>query len=186
MYTLSKPHLSSLLPLGLTLPTLLYATEPLTTPILRIETGMHTTRINSISVDATERFLVTASQDKTLRLWELATGKLLTTYRVPIDEWGEGGLYATAIAPAGGWVAGAGFTGTWNGTSTSIYLFNRQTGELERRLSGLEQVISHLCISPDGQYLAATLGGGWGLRIWNTQTWQPIFRDDDYGDSMQF
>jgi len=183
MYTLSKPYLSSLLPIGLAIPTLLYATEPPTAPILRIETGMHLAQINSISVDATEQFLVTASYDKTLRLWELATGKLLITYRIPMGEGDEGKLLATAISPKGSWVAGAGWTGyEWDGIH-SIYLFNRQTGELERRLLGLEQVTNHLCVSPDGQYLAAILGGYWGLRIWNTQTWQPVFRDDDYGDS---
>ena len=41
-------------------------------PYLRIETGAHTARVNRIDVDAAERFLVSASDDKTARVWEYA------------------------------------------------------------------------------------------------------------------
>jgi WD40 repeat protein len=57
-----------------------HANEPSTEPILRIETGMHTAVIKRIGVDAAERFLLTASDDKTLRLWDLHTGDLLNIY----------------------------------------------------------------------------------------------------------
>ena len=43
---------------ALLFPLLALAAEP---PILRLETGMHTVKINSIAVDAGERFLVTVS-----------------------------------------------------------------------------------------------------------------------------
>jgi WD40 repeat protein len=169
----------------LLLPTLVTAaTDSPTNPILRIETGMHTAPIRSISVDAAERFLLTAADDKTLRLWELETGSLLKIYRPPIGTGtSEGKIHAGALSPDGEWVAGGGWTGVeWDG-KVSIYLFNRATGELIRRLTGLEEVILHLCFSPDGQYLAATLGGGWGVRVWETHTGQIVLSDTDYADS---
>ena len=43
------------------------AAEPPEEPILRIETGMHTAKINRIGVDAAERILVTASDEKTVK-----------------------------------------------------------------------------------------------------------------------
>jgi len=158
-----------------------HANEPTTEPILRIETGMHTAPISQIGVDAAERFLLTASDDKTLRLWDLHTGDLLKTYRVPIGAGNEGKLYSGAISPDGEWVAGAGWTKASTG-SHNVYLFNRTNGKLVKRLSGLENVIPHLCFSPDGQYLGASLGGKNGVRVWNTQTWQQIFSDTDYAD----
>jgi WD40 repeat protein len=48
--------------------------EPPREPILRIETGMHTSVIRHLDVDHAGKFLVTASEDKTARVWELATG----------------------------------------------------------------------------------------------------------------
>src|SRR5438046_1356311 len=46
--------------------------EPLTAPILRIEAGMHTATIRRISADRAGRLVLTASDDKTARLWSAA------------------------------------------------------------------------------------------------------------------
>jgi len=160
-----------------------HADEPTTEPILRIETGMHTAAIRRIGVDAAERFLLTASRDKTLRLWDLHTGDLLKIYRVPIGKGNEGKLYSGAISPDGEWVVGAGWTGYEWDNNNSIYLFNRASGQLVKRLYGLENVIFHLCFSPDGQYLGASLGGANGVRVWDTSDWNLIFKDTDYAGS---
>ena len=47
--------------------------EPPTQPILRTETGMHTAPISAIDVDPSGRWLVSASRDKTVRVWDLST-----------------------------------------------------------------------------------------------------------------
>ena len=60
--------------------------EPPTTPVLRLETGMHTAAILSIGMDAAQRYLVTGSTDKTVRVWELASGQLLRTLRPPLGR----------------------------------------------------------------------------------------------------
>lgn len=60
-----------------------HAAEPPTTPILRLETSMHTAPIWSIASDAEGRWLVTASLDKTARLWDIDSGQLLTVLRPP-------------------------------------------------------------------------------------------------------
>src|SRR5437588_8515914 len=74
-------------------------------PILRIETGMHTGPINGIAVDRDERYLVTGSEDETVRVWDLHTGDLLRTLRVPIGPGDEGKINAVAISPDGKIVA---------------------------------------------------------------------------------
>ena len=53
-------------------------------PVLRIETGMHTAMISRIGVDAACTRIATASDDKTARLWSLPDGKLQRTNRPPI------------------------------------------------------------------------------------------------------
>ncbi len=42
------------------------------TPQLRLDPGMHTARIKRIDVDAEGRYLVSASDDKTVRVWSAA------------------------------------------------------------------------------------------------------------------
>jgi WD40 repeat protein len=59
-------------------------------PILKIETGMHTAPIRRIGIDSAERFLVTGSDDKTIKVWELKRGKLIKTLRPPIGNGKEG------------------------------------------------------------------------------------------------
>jgi WD40 repeat protein len=153
---------------------------PLTTPFLRIETGMHTAPIWRIDVDAQERYLVTASNDKTARVWDLTSGRLLQVLRPPIGPGDEGKLYAVAISPDGETMAVGGFTGP-EGGKNNIYLFDRNSGRLQRRITLLD-VIDHLAYSADGRYLAAALGGGYGIRVYRIRDGVEVGRDTDYGD----
>ena len=156
--------------------------QPPDTPFLRIEAGMHTAPIRRIDVDAQARFLVTASDDKTARVWSLASGELLKVLRPPIGSGNEGKLYAVAISPDGGTVATAGWSRLARDGQLHIYLFDRASGRLQRRISGLPNVIYHLAYSPDGRYLAAALGGANGIRVYETRDYREIARDVDYGD----
>lgn len=158
--------------------------EPPTAPFLRLETGMHTASIRRIGIDAANRYLVTGSQDKTVRVWELATGRLLRTLRVPIDMGDEGRIDAIALSPDGRTVAAAGYTGwEWDG-SVSIDLFERESGRLLRRLTGFPWVIKHLLYSRDGAFLVATLGNTKGIRLYRTQDFTLVASDTAYDDEV--
>jgi WD40 repeat protein len=129
--------------------------QPPDTPVLRIEAGMHTAPIRRIDVDAQARFLVTASYDKTARVWNIISGELLKVLRPPIGSGDEGNLYAVAISPNGGTVATAGWS---RFPDNDIYLFDRASGRLQRRISGLPNVINHLAYAPDGRYTSHGFG----------------------------
>ena len=73
--------------------------------ILRIETGMHNDTIRRIGLDRERRSLVTGSDDKTVRVWNLKDGTLVKTLRPPIGSGNEGRIYAVAISPDGKTVA---------------------------------------------------------------------------------
>lgn len=165
--------------LALLFPLLALAAEP---PILRLETGMHTATIKRIAVDAGERFLVTASNDKTAWLWSLPEGRLLEILRPPFGEGPEGQLYAVAISPDARTIATGG--GTGHEGNYSIYLFDRQSGRLTRRIAGLPNVISHLAYSKDGRFLAAGLGGDNGIRIYRSDGYALAAEDREYGDTV--
>jgi WD40 repeat protein len=148
---------------------------------LRIETGGHGAKINRIAVDAAERYLVSAADDKTVRVWELATGKALRVFRPPLGEGNEGKLYSVAITADGALVAAGGWTGPVN--SNSIYLIDRQSGAFRTPIPGLPNVINHVAFSTDGRHLAATLGVGEGLRVFRVSDGAEVFRDKYGSDS---
>ncbi|MDP2267936.1 MAG: hypothetical protein Q8K46_02100, partial [Deltaproteobacteria bacterium] len=155
------------------------AAEPPPKPILRIETGLHTAPIRRIATDAEGRWLVTASDDKTLRLWDLKKGTILKTLRPPLDEGNIGKLYSVAMSPDGAYIATGGWT--LGGKGSSIYVFQRATGHMVHRITGMPNVIYELAWSPDGRYLAAGLGGKNGIRVFRSGDYAPIGQDWDYG-----
>ena len=79
-------------------------------PVLVLDPGMHTARINHADVDAAGRYAVTGSDDKTVRVWSVADGRLLRTIRVPAGPDNVGKIYAVAISPDGELIAAGGWT----------------------------------------------------------------------------
>ena len=67
----------------------------------------------------------------------------------------------------------------------SVYIFEAATG-LVTRLGRLGNVIIHLAFSPDGSRLAATLGGGEGMRLWEAGSWRLLAEDKDYGGKHSY
>src|SRR5262245_18590381 len=135
--------------------------------ILRIDPGMDTAPIRRIWVDAGCTRRATGSHDKTVRLWRLPEGKLLRTLRLPIGPGNDGKVYAIALAPDASWVAAGGQDAARNALGGHfVYILQPSTGAMITRLGPLGSVISSLAVSSDGRYLAATLGSGQGLRVW--------------------
>ena len=148
-------------------------------PVLTVDPGMHTAIITSVAVDAASRFLVTGALDKTVRIWSVADGQLLQTIRVPAGLGNVGKIYAVAMRPDGDLVAAGGWTSKEG--DNAIYLFDRSTGVMARRISNLPNAVFQLVFSADGRYLAATLGGAEGLRIYDRETdWAEVARDGSY------
>jgi WD40 repeat protein len=157
------------------------APELPTEPILRIETGKHGAIIWRIDTDAANRFAVTASDDKTVRVWSLPEGHPLRVLRLLIDQGNMGKAFAVAISPDGTTVAVGGWTAP-NGLNTNIFLFDRASGELKRRLGDLPQAVLYLAYSPDGRHLAASLTAG-GIRVFDAgNDYRPLPSDTQYGD----
>jgi WD40 repeat protein len=153
-----------------------------TAPILTVETGSHTAPITDMAIDAANHYLVTASFDKTVRVWGISSGGDLVPTRIlrpPIDFGQEGALFTVGITPDGNTIACGGHTGRdWEGTA-SIYLFDRGTGAMVRRLSGLSGDVGHLTYSPDGRLLAVAMKNG--LKLYSVPDYTLLAKDISHG-----
>lgn len=133
-------------------------------PALVIETGVHTAAVRRIAANPGATLVVTVSDDKTARVWELATGKLLRVLRVPVGADEVGRLYAAAISPDGAHVAVAGTTAAPAGVHR-IYRFGLPDGGVEGVIDARGGDIKNLAWSPHGDMLAAVYAREPALRL---------------------
>ena len=160
------------------------AVAPPTLPIITIDSEMHTARINSMAIDGDDQLLATASNDKTVKLWELKTGKFIRTIRPPVGDNNEGYLRAVAISPDGSIVAAGGETGySWD-KSFSVYIFSAATGIMQTRIHGLTRPINRLSYSGDGKFLAVGLRSGGGLAVYSTRDYTVQYADHSIPGSV--
>jgi len=153
-------------------------------PILRIEAGGHTSSVTSIAVDPAGKFVITASNDKSARVWELPSLKLVRVLRPPLGLTPEEGkLNAVALSPNGKIAAVGGWTGVEWDESNSVYMFDVSTGRIVQRFAGLPNAIDSLAFSRDGLRLAVGLADG-GLRVLNAADGSLLVQDDMYSDAI--
>jgi len=135
--------------------------EPDSSPILRIETGGHVDAVSGSAIDPAGSWLVTTSQDKTARLWEIASGRLLAVLRPP-SSITAGALYAAAISNDGESIVVGGETDErWFG-GNAAFVFNRQ-GHLIRVVDGIRGRIIRIAFTQDNRMLV--IGSRGGIKI---------------------
>ncbi len=117
----------------------------------------HDEAINSIAINSITEVIASASDDKTIKIWNLNTRELLQTLTGHSDA-----VSAVAIAPSGDVLA----SGSWDKT---IKIWNLKTGELLNTLESHRGLISGLAISSDGQYLASGSKDS-TIKLWNLET----------------
>ena len=160
-------------------------TLPPQEPILRIDTGMHASRIWRIGVSADGRTVATGSDDKTVRIWSLPGGALKRVIRLPIAPGGGGKVRSLAMSPDGRLVAAGGWDASFDTEGRHhVYVFDTSSGRLLRRLGPVDRIIYELEFSPDGERLVGGTYGTGGIFMWDAATGRLIASDGDYGNTV--
>ncbi len=110
---------------------------------------------------------------------DLTTGKQLKIFRPPISDGREGEIDAVAISPDSKIIICGGYTGwTWE-EKICLYVFNRDSGTIIKRLKGIPEVVHDIKFPEDGKYFG--VASEYGVRLYRSSDYSLIAADETYG-----
>ncbi|RYC66871.1 caspase family protein [Spirosoma sordidisoli] len=140
-------------------------------PQLVLNTNGHQGLIRDIAVTNDGRFIISAGDDKVIRIWNAQTGLLTEEIRGQQSEGSLGKIFAMALSPDNRWLA----VGGWlkNGDSVDdnfLRLYDFQKRELKALLKGHTDVVHCLKFSNDSRHLVSGSSDNTAM-VWDmTQT----------------
>lgn len=123
----------------------------------------HTEAIYSIAFSPDGTLLASASRDKSVRMWDVQTGKELFFSLAHNNE-----VHSVAFSPDGATLVSGGMDG-------KIRLWDVKSGQEKTAMDAHPIQVDCLAFSPDGMLLASAGQYDTEIRLWDTQTWQPMF-----------
>lgn len=134
-----------------------------------IKTFSHNKLINAVSFSPDGQLAVTASWDKTARIWDIRTGKERSQLRGH-----SSGVTAAMFSPDGRFV----ITGSEDNTAR---LWRTSNGKEVRRLSGHDSGVTAVAFSPQGRFIL-TGSSDQTARLWRTSTGEELCRLINFRD----
>lgn len=142
--------------------------HPPGTALLRTLEG-HSSSVTGVAVSPDGRCAISASRDKTLKTWDLETGRTLRTLE------GHSELVSSvAVSPDGRRVISASLDQT-------VKVWDLQTGKALRTLKGHAHSVNGVAVSPDGR-LVISASSDETLKVWNLGLGRPLQTPEGHSD----
>ena len=123
--------------------------------------SVHSAIIYSVAYSPDGKYLASGSGDKTIKLWEVETGRLLRTLTGH-----TGDVYSVSYSPNGVYLASS-------SSDKTIKIWEVKTGNCIKILTGHTGYVQSITYSPDGKYLASA---SWDktIKLWEVETGECI------------
>lgn len=122
----------------------------------------HNDAVKSVAVSPNGNYIISGSEDKTIKLWESDTGKEIRTFKGH-----SGWIYSVCFSTDGQYI----FSGSYDNT---VKLWEIATGREIRTFNGHSNWVSSVCPSPDGKFI---ISGSWDktIKLWEIAAGREIY-----------
>ncbi|MDW7973025.1 MAG: caspase family protein [Thermodesulfovibrio sp.] len=136
----------------------------------------HSKDVTSVFFSPDGKYIASGSRDKTVKLWEVSSGKNIRTFIGHSDY-----IYSVAFSPDGKYIASGSH-------DTTIKLWEVSSGKNIRTFIGHSGNVSSIAFSPDGKYIASGSGDK-TIKLWEVSSGKNIrtfIGHSDYISSIAF
>ncbi|MEH1789775.1 MAG: serine/threonine-protein kinase [Nostoc sp.] len=134
----------------------------------------HSSDVNSVAFSPDGTTLGSASDDKTIKLWNIASGEAIRTL-----EGHANWIWTVAFSPDSKTLASG-------SADKTIKLWNLQTGKLIHTLQGHSDGVTSVAFSPDGKTLASgSASKDMKIKLWNLETGKLIRTLEGHTNGVQ-
>ena len=133
----------------------------------------HTDDVSSASFSPDNKYIVSASYDNTIRIWDAQTGKELKKLEGLTE-----GINSVSFSPDGKRIVSA----SWDNT---IRIWDAKTGKELKKMEGHTNIVNSASFSPDGKRIVSASQDR-TVRIWDTQTGKELKKLEGHTDIVWF
>jgi len=129
-------------------------------PLVRTLSG-NNEAVRAVAITADGRYVISGSDDNTLRVWDLATGETKTTLRGHSSS-----VFAVAVTSDGRYVVSG-------SNDHMLRVWDLATGETKTTLRGHKSSVFAVAVAPDGRHVVSGSDDK-TLRLWDLETGQAL------------